>query len=194
MIYLLDGTEFKPSINYVGVKNSIEAKFNMSDIISKKLSLASESNELIHTQWLRGIGKTYELIRFAKRNNYIVFHPNAMVVSERENYEYIYFPAYRFSIKDETEIRNAVVDEGISDSGIQLLKDAGFNIITGFYTPKKESEISFQEKVLSTLKNEIEALTPKLQHTRENGDYGSYKNLINAYKEVLNLIRDFKLK
>jgi len=66
MIYLLDGTEFEPNVNYVGVVNGINANFDMSDIIYKKLKLASENNQLIHTQWLRGIGKTYGLIKYAK--------------------------------------------------------------------------------------------------------------------------------
>jgi len=55
------------------------------------------------------------------------------------------------------------------------------------YTPKNE----FKDKVINTLKGEIDALTPKLKQTREDRDYGTYKNLINAYKEVLNLLNDY---
>jgi len=54
------------------------------------------------------------------------------------------------------------------------------------YTPKNQ----FQDNVINTLKGEIEALTPKLKQTREDRDYGTYKNLINAYREVLNLLND----
>ena len=194
MIYLLDGSEFEPEL-YCG-NGSIKrilADFKMSDIIYDKLQLASQTNELIHTQWLRGIGKTYELVQFAKVNEYAVLEPmniGAEAIREKENYRRIYSNIK--TLKEQTDIKNIVIDEGVTN--LQELKDAGFNIITGFYTPKKESEMSFQEKVLNTLKNEIEALTPKIQQTRENRDYGTYKNLINAYREVLNLIRDFKIR
>lgn len=194
MIYLLDGTEFEPEL-YCG-NGSIKrilADFKMSDIIYDKLKLASQTNELIHTQWLRGIGKTYELVQFAKVNGYAVIEPmntGAEAIKEREKYEYIYSNIN--SLRGCTTIKNIIIDEGVTN--LQEIKDAGFNIITGFYTPKKESGMSFSEKVLNALKNEIEALTPKLQQTRENRDYGTYKNLINAYREVLNLIRDFKIR
>ncbi|MDD2627027.1 MAG: hypothetical protein PHI87_05725 [Candidatus Methanomethylophilus sp.] len=44
--------------------------------------------------------------------------------------------------------------------------------------------------VLNTLRNEIKCLVPKIEKARENEDYGTYKNLILAYKEVLLLIND----
>ncbi len=43
-------------------------------------------------------------------------------------------------------------------------------------------------KVKETLEHELQALEPKIQKARENRDYGTYKNLILAYKEVLNLL------
>lgn len=200
MIYLLDGTEFKPEIRSTGKIKGISAEFNMSQVIYYKLKLASQTNELVHTQWLRGIGKTHQLIEFARMYGYAVIEPSmvgAGLIMAHEKYQEIYhsdinFLRGSFKKNGEAFIKDVVIDEGVTN--IQEIKDAGFNIVTGYYTPKQESEMSFQEKVLSTLKNEIESLTPKLQKTRENGDYGSYKNLINAYREVLNLIRDFKLK
>ena len=189
MIYLLDGTEFQPMINYVGVAISIEAKFNMSDIIYNKLKLASETNQLIHTQWLRGIGKTYCLIQYAKRNNLTVLEANRNQASKIRLYEK-YDKVYSSDIptlKGQKDIKDVVIDEGVTN--IQELKDNGFNIITGFYTPKKEDNMSFNERVLKTLMDEIEALTPKIQKTRENNEFGTYKNMINAYREVLNLIQ-----
>lgn len=191
MIYLLDGNEFN-------IYNAVESldqnkniityynSFNMRMTIQDKLKLASQTKELIHTQWLRGIGKTYELVRFAKENGYIVIHPNANTIKERENYKEIY-PNSINLIRGNGN-KNIVIDEGVTN--IEELKNEGFNIITGFYTPKKEdNNISFKDKVMKTLTDEIEALTPKLQQTRENRDYGTYKNLINAYREILNLIQ-----
>jgi len=63
-------------------------------------------------------------------------------------------------------------------------------LLLDFTLLKKEDDLSFNEKVTKTLIDEIEALTPKLQQTRENKDYGTYKNLINAYREVLNLMQN----
>lgn len=46
----------------------------------------------------------------------------------------------------------------------------------------------FNEEVYDNLKKEIRNLNPKLTKVRESGDFGTYKNLINAYSEVLKLI------
>jgi len=84
-----------------------------------------------------------------------------------------------------------VIDEGFSDSQIMTIKEHGFKIITGFYTCSKiKDERPFSEKVLETLVGEIEELTPKLEKLRKSEDYGTYKNLINAYKEILGLIQN----
>ena len=44
--------------------------------------------------------------------------------------------------------------------------------------------------ILDTLFNEINCLMPKIAKARENEEFGTYKNLILAYKEVLLLIND----
>jgi len=207
MIYLLEGNEFNP-YNIIEFLDSYQNKityyngFNMQKIIMEKLIEGVKKNQLIHTQWLRGIGKTHILIKLAKETNCIVLEPNETVVStvtKRENYSKIFSASIDF-LKGDTLKKygyqynkdnplEVLVDEGVTN--IQAIEDIGFKVITGFYTPKKEEELSFNEKVLNTLTNEIEALTPKLQLTRENRDYGTYKNLINAYREVLNIMRYF---
>jgi len=209
MLYLLDGSEFKsieaqkshfdPNNNWISVESDkiYYADFNLNNIIVNKLKLASQTNQLVHTQWLRGIGKTHELISFAKQHGYGVIEPSmvgAGLIKIRENYQEIYdsdINSLRRGCKPNGDlyIKDIVVDEGVTN--IQEIKDAGFNIITGFYTPKQEDNaLSFKEKVMKTLVDEIDALTPKLQATRENKDYGTYKNLINAYREILNLIQN----
>ena len=188
MIYLLDGTGFKLELNWSGKTKYMSADFNLSNLIADKLKLASESEELIHTQWLRGIDKTYGSIQYARRNNLAVLEPHKMTakeIREREDYEKVYHNNVDYLRG--LNIKYVVIDEGVTN--IQEIKDAGITVFTGFYTPKKESELSFDDKVIKTLMNEIEALTPKLQQTRENRDYGTYKNLINAYREVLYLIQ-----
>jgi len=190
MIYLLDGSEFQ--LKYTGGINIMQGNLNMTEIIAKQLELASHTKELIHTQWLRGIGKTHELVKFAKENNYIVIHPRPSTIKELERYEHIY-SSYQcsYTIKEETKIRDVVIDEGISDKEIKTLKEYGFKIITGYYTASQiKDERPFSEKVLETLVSEIEELTPKLEKLRKSEDYGTYKNLINAYKEILGLIQN----
>ena len=198
MIYLLDGNnEFQPILYNTGKIKDIFANFNMSNVIYDKLKTASQKHELIHTQWLRGIGKTYELVCFAKEYGYAVLEPTKIVAEEirkKENYEGVYSSKTIYSLKGckanrDVFNKNVVIDEGVTN--IQEIKDAGFNIITGFYTPKKEDESTFNEKVLGTLVNEIEALTPKLEKYRVSEDYGTYKNLINAYGEILSLMKEF---
>jgi len=54
-----------------------------------------------------------------------------------------------------------------------------------------KGKTEFRSKVTQTLLREIELLTPKLEKYRESEDYGTYKNLINAYREILNLIQSF---
>ncbi len=44
--------------------------------------------------------------------------------------------------------------------------------------------------IRDTLYDEIKCLVPKIQKARENEEYGTYKNLILAYKEVLLLVND----
>lgn len=53
-------------------------------------------------------------------------------------------------------------------------------------------ELSFNEEIIINLKNEIKSLNGKIKNARENGDFGTYRNLIVAYKEVLKIIQDIE--
>jgi uncharacterized protein YaaR (DUF327 family) len=52
----------------------------------------------------------------------------------------------------------------------------------------------FTNDIIQNLQNELSALNPKLIRTRENNDFGTYKNLILAYKEVLELYKEMTEK
>jgi len=56
----------------------------------------------------------------------------------------------------------------------------------------KNTDRTIEFRILDTLYNEINCLTPKIIKTRENEEYGTYKNLILSYKEVLALINEVK--
>ena len=191
MIYLLDEINLLTQLNSLGKIKSKIINIDTGELILDRLEVASQTKELIHTQWLRGIGKTHGLVKFAKKYGYIIFHPNATQIIEEEGYKYIYGWYEVHNAKRETDIRNVVIDEGFSDSQIMTIKEHGFKIITGFYTCSKiKDERPFSEKVLETLVGEIEELTPKLEKLRKSEDYGTYRNLINAYKEILGLIQN----
>lgn len=51
-------------------------------------------------------------------------------------------------------------------------------------------ELSFDREVILNLKDEVKSLTSKIKSAREREDFGTYKNLILAYKEVLKLLQD----
>ncbi len=53
-----------------------------------------------------------------------------------------------------------------------------------------ETKGTLYGEIIKNLKNELSSLTEKIKKTRENNDFGTYKNLILAYKEVLGLYRE----
>jgi len=153
------------------------------------LELGKRLGVLINTHHMRGIGKTTTLIKFAKDNNYMAIVPNISIAQEfRKQYNYQKIFGNSISVNKGVTNKNIVLDEGVNN--IKEWQDAGFNVITGFYTYNEVQQM-FNEKVLNTLVNEIESLTPKIKTYRNNNDFGTYKNLINAYKEVLELIQRY---
>ncbi len=59
------------------------------------------------------------------------------------------------------------------------------------HTNANNNDKSFIEKRVSNLKKEAEILDVKIANMNERGDYGTYKNLIQAYKEILTLIERY---
>lgn len=55
---------------------------------------------------------------------------------------------------------------------------------------KKDNNDSFNDDIIKNLKNELIALHSKIQIARNNNDFGTYKNLIIAFKEVLGLYKE----
>ena len=50
------------------------------------------------------------------------------------------------------------------------------------------------KSILDTLQHEAIELKDKIENARNKGDYGTYKNLILAFKEIINLIHEEKEK
>jgi len=72
-----------------------------------------------------------------KLNNLVVLESGdsqANKISLREKYDRVY-SSNIVTLRGQNDVKNVVIDEGVTN--IQEIKDAGFNIVTGFYTPKK---------------------------------------------------------
>jgi hypothetical protein len=152
-----------------------------SKVLKRQLGKASQTYDLIHTAHVRGVGKTTTLIDFAKDNGYGVIVGACEL--KKDCYDYIY------TIRDlnKCSIKNVVIDEGVD---IKKVTEMGFKVITGFCNNKEADEINFDNQVLSNLKKEIRELNRKIAKAREMNDVGTYKNLIMAYKEILNIIKE----
>ncbi len=117
--------------------NSLILEMNMTDILSFKLEQGREQNKLVDVTGFRRVGKTTELIKFAKNNDYAVILPNRGLVGDcvRE-YEYLSI----FSDSDlrlrNIKTRNCVVDENVNISRIK--NEFGLNIITGYINKKNK--------------------------------------------------------
>lgn len=57
-----------------------------------------------------------------------------------------------------------------------------------------KSEIWSENSILDTLQHELLELKDKIESARNKGDFGTYKNLILAFKEVVHLVNEEKEK
>lgn len=101
---------------------------NMSAILRKRLAEGKEKNALIDVTGFRGIGKTYNLIEFAKANNYVVITSEKEVLYFGKKYDCNYIFNQRESLRGLGEFY--VVDEGVDLDYLQ--NDLGLNIVTGY--------------------------------------------------------------
>lgn len=53
-----------------------------------------------------------------------------------------------------------------------------------------ENKVKFYGEIIDNLKKELDILALKIKKARENNNFGTYKNLILAYKEILELYKD----
>jgi len=131
MINLLDYEDF---IREEG--NSISQKLvfeYIDNIIQKKLSEGLKSHELICTQDIRGAGKTYQLVKFAKENNLSVIVIGS-AIAEAIKLACNYGKVYGQNDRDIHDME-CVIDEGVD---VKLLgKRLNINILTGYSNMKE---------------------------------------------------------
>jgi hypothetical protein len=193
MINLIDKTEVELSYDAEGKTRGICIPKDINKICYEKLELGLKQGELIYTQDLRNIGKTYELIQFAKHRDLTVVEPfnRAKMLKDLYKYEKIY------SEKDNILMgQKVLVDEGVNIS--KLTKDYYCEILTGYIHDKKlilnnnQKELTFTEKAIKTLKEEARILDNARDKSLNNGNFSDYKLLIDNYKKVINLIQELE--
>ena len=191
-INLLNHKDFKSKTNENGQTTDIVLSIGMGDLIYSKLKEGGENKKLIYTQDLRAIGKTYQLIKYAKSHGYnvVISHEfNAQKLRKEYNYENIYR-------QDSVELRglkNLVIDEGINfGNSTDMVQEE--NIITGFTNVEldnkktNEQKPSLTEKAVQALKADIDSLLDKLKVSLDNNNFPNYKMLINNLKDTIELL------
>lgn len=147
---------------------------------------------MIYTSELRGIGKTYELIRFAEYNNYsvVVFTKElAELLKKKYNYKYIFSQDQLRGIRN----KKIVIDEYVEFEKIK--KEKYFEIITGFskvfVNEKIEENKNFNNNIVEFLKREEIFLRDKADKMLFNDDIPMYVKIINGYEKVVELIKKY---
>ena len=167
-------------------------KFKLSDTLDKiiysKLKEGIRDKNLIYTQDLRCIGKTTELIKFAKSNGYIVV-VLLETVARKLRKEFNYDLIYNCTDKNLIGCRNLIIDEGVLFSDIVLEE----NVRTGFSNikPIPSETISFYDDIISGLKVDADRLSSRLKSNFNDSDY---KMLINNLKTTMELIQELEGK
>ena len=190
-INLLSHKDFKAKTNETGQIADIILSSGMRNLIYSKLETGGEIKKLVYTQDLRAIGKTCQLIRYAKSHGYnvVVFHEaEAQKLRKEYNYENIYGQMNR---ELEGKIK-LVIDESVTLGG--YIKEK--NVITGFTNLNVDKvEESLTEKVVKALDEDTDSLLGKLKASLDNNNFSNYKMFINNLKDTVNLKQslDWKL-
>ena len=173
--------------------------YDFRKLLACQLEKGKEKLSLVNIQNLRAIGKTYSLVEFAKRYDYaVIVYQNAELFRrvDKCNYPKIY------NLRDMTVrlgkiSNNIVIDECITADNIIYLQSLGYNIITGYcggnWSNEKNNLVKeqFNTKVVATLTEEANILYEKIKKIREKEDYGTYKNLIIAYRDIVDMINKY---
>ena len=172
----------------------VNAKKLIKDKLYKTLEQSVEESRnkdritLIDLTCARGMFKTETLFEFAKDNNYKVIRS---LKSRCEVYDFESDKWIAIGEDSETYFKN--IDTKILVDEIcyydRLPKSVQKMIIGGYYTPQREET---NINILDVLEKESQQLATKIQRTRQEENYGTYKNLIIALKEVLTLIQEIK--
>lgn len=108
--------------------DSLILEANMDVMLQNRLTQGQQEGKLIDTKNFRAIGKTYNLIKFAKTHGYAVIEPHdASYFRELYRYDEIYNQG---NILRGMRNNGFVIDEGVDINRVK--NELGFNIITGY--------------------------------------------------------------
>ena len=111
-----------------------ELQIAIQDILQKKLTQGIIKRELVNVFGLRGVGKTYGLVNFAKNTglSVVLFNKNLADKYIKEcNYEKVYGKEELSRIGDDY----IIIDEGTVDY-VTLVRE-GYKVVTGYYNSYK---------------------------------------------------------
>jgi len=135
--------------------------------ITERLEEGAKSHSLIYTNNLKEIGKTYDLIKFAKKHGYGVLVSSLSQVEEyieKYKYENINCCSKGLSITNQ----KYVIEEGVTVG--ESFYDG--NIITGFTNIKPvDKETNYPDQILKSLKKDALRLSQRLECSEVDSDY-----------------------
>jgi len=171
-INLLNGKEFCPSLS-----------------IMERLEEGAKSHSLIYTDNMRGIGKSFNLVEFARKYGHTVLVKTlSQVKIYRKEYNYENIDYYGDHLMG--TCKKYVIDEGIVLDGSILDSD----IITGFTNKQSvivNKEDTYPGKVIESLRKDALKLSHRL---RSNGLDSDYKMLITNLKSTMELVQYLEIR
>ncbi len=187
-------------VSLKGIMNN-SVVVNMDDynkVLKETIKNCSILGTLINVSGFRNIGKSTMLVQFAKENKHLVVVPNKTIAQQfRKQFDY-------YSIFSQDDLCGRFIASVVFDEGIDLDKlieenynrDKEFKIITGYINIPNclIDNKNFKQAIINNLEKEIIALGGKVNYARDNGNAAEYRNLIQAYRDIVllyqNIIKD----
>lgn len=142
---------------------------------------------LINFGYVRHIFKTESLIEYAKDNNCVVIRNLCLYLEAYDNTSNEWVDVSKNTEEYFRNVEKILVDEICFYDKLPFYLQE--KIIGGYYTPQPKEE---NTNIINVLEVESQELACKIKKIREDENYGTYKNLVSALREVLYLIKDLK--
>lgn len=187
-------------VSLKGIMNN-SVVVNMDDynkVLKETLKDCSVLGTLINIRGFKNIGKSTILVQFAKENKHLIVVPNKTIAEQfRKQFNY-------YSIFSQDDLKGRLITSVVFDEGVDLDKlidenqsrDKEFKIITGYINipnclnDDDRNNMIFKQTIIYNLEKEILALGSKINYVREQSNAAEYRNLIQAYKDVVYLYND----
>lgn len=165
---------------------------NFNKTLDKMLEKSNLEEDLVYIDSFRGFGFTEALVRFAKSNNLPLIVSSQLQANNlitEHNYKNIFSKNHNSLKGTINKWNKCLIDSCINIENLpsDVIYIGFTNLINNFINNDKNVKtLSAKELLL----DELKSLGEKIQKTRLDGDVGTYKNLIIAYRGVLELLKD----